>query len=92
MVKMDMADICIVLPLASINNWHLHQFDVSNVYLHGELSKEVYMVIPPDTHDYKPYQCCKLLKSLYDLKQASLSIKIEVLTLLLSSCMLMTLS
>lgn len=36
----------LVIALASINNWYLHQLDVNNAILHGDLSEYVYMFIP----------------------------------------------
>ncbi|XP_052728009.1 uncharacterized mitochondrial protein AtMg00810-like [Vigna angularis] len=80
-----MATIRLVLALASVNRWHLQQLDVSNAFLHGELSKDVYMVVPPSVMGHRSSLCCKLKKSLYDLKQASMK-WYEKMSLLLLSC------
>ncbi|CAL2251074.1 unnamed protein product [Prunus armeniaca] len=36
-----------VLALASAHNWSLHQVDVHNAFLHGDLHEEIYMSPPP---------------------------------------------
>ena len=60
-----------VIALATAKGWHLHQMDVKNAFLQGELEEEVYMVQPPgfesNIHRKAIYQ---LKKPLYGLKQA----------------------
>lgn len=34
------------LAIATIKRWKLHQMDVHNVFLHGDLDEEVFMKIP----------------------------------------------
>ncbi|XP_057495256.1 retrovirus-related Pol polyprotein from transposon TNT 1-94 isoform X3 [Actinidia eriantha] len=61
----------VLLSLAANQNWQLHQFDVKNAFLHGNLEEEVYMSIPPGFEDPKIVgKVCKLKKSLYGLKQS----------------------
>jgi len=62
----------VLLSLAANLDWPLQQFDVKNAFLHGDLTEEIYMDLPPgwsDTDIRKP-KICRLKKSLYGLKQS----------------------
>ncbi|GKA65753.1 ribonuclease H-like domain-containing protein [Tanacetum coccineum] len=65
------ATIHTVLSLAVSRDWPIHQLDVKNAFLHGQLSETVYMHHPPGFVDsHHPDYVCLLQRSLYGLKQA----------------------
>nr|ABE88097.1 Reverse transcriptase (RNA-dependent DNA polymerase) [Medicago truncatula] len=74
-----------IIALASINHWHLHQFDVNNAFLHGELQEDVYMIIPPGVPHSHQDEVCKLNKSLYGLQQASMKWYEKLTNILIST-------
>jgi len=58
------------LTAAVAKSWELHQIDVHNAFLYGDLEEEVYMKMPPGFRSPTLNQVCRLWKSLCGLRQA----------------------
>uniref|UniRef100_A0A2N9EV06 Reverse transcriptase Ty1/copia-type domain-containing protein n=1 Tax=Fagus sylvatica TaxID=28930 RepID=A0A2N9EV06_FAGSY len=58
--------------VGSSHSWPLHQLDIKNAFLHGDLLETIYMDTPPGFRAEGEYagKVCRLRKSLYGLKQS----------------------
>ncbi|GJR27313.1 hypothetical protein Tco_1103545 [Tanacetum coccineum] len=64
------ATIRTILSIDASRHWHVHHLDVKNDFLHGTLSKTVYMHQPPGFRDpWRPDHVFLLQRSLYGHKQ-----------------------
>ena len=59
----------LVLPLATVMKWKIHQMDVKTTFLNSVVEEEVYVEQPLkfETHDRETH-VCKLKKAMYGLK------------------------
>jgi len=65
-----MTTIRVLLPLAASHGLLVHQMDIKTAFLNGELEEEIYMDQPDGfVANGQEGKVCKLLKSLYGLKQ-----------------------
>ncbi|GKB12610.1 retrovirus-related pol polyprotein from transposon RE2 [Tanacetum coccineum] len=55
-----MVTVRVFLAIAAAKQWELHQIDVHNAFLHGDLKEEVFMKLPPGLHKGQPGEACKL--------------------------------
>ena len=60
-----------ILSLAAMIKWKIHQMDVKTTFLNGVVEEEVYVKQPLsfETHD-RDSHVCRFKKALYSLKQA----------------------
>ena len=63
-----MTSIRCFLSIAVAKGWELHQMDVNNAFLHGDLEEEVFMKMPPGFAASDSNKLCRLKKSLYGLR------------------------
>ena len=60
----------VFLEIAAAKQWEVHQMDVHNAFLHGDLEEEVYMKLPQGFQGSDPTKVARLRKSIYGLKQS----------------------
>ena len=58
-----------ILALAVAEDWEIQQMDVKGAYLHGTLKEEIYMD-QPDGYSDGTSRLCRLIKTIYGLKQS----------------------
>ena len=65
-----MTTIRCLLRIIAGKGWIVHQMDVHNAFLHGDLREEVYMRLPQGFQATGPNKVCRLHKAIYGLRQA----------------------
>ncbi|CAJ2634510.1 unnamed protein product [Trifolium pratense] len=63
-----MTPVRMVISIAASSGWSLHQMDVKNAFLHGDLIEDIYIIHPQGLFS-SSNGVCKLKRSLYGLKQ-----------------------
>lgn len=53
-----MVTVCTFLSVVVARKWAIHQMDVHNAFLHGDLHEDVYMKLPPSfSHGHEGNVC-----------------------------------
>ncbi|KAK3011732.1 hypothetical protein RJ639_012295 [Escallonia herrerae] len=65
-----MVSVRVFLAVDVIKNWELHEMDINNAFLHGDLHEEVYIRPPLGFSLSNPNKVLRLRKSLYGLRQS----------------------
>ena len=66
-----MTSVRLFIFLVATHNWDIHQLDIKNAFLHGDLQEKVYMEQPLGfVAQGEIGKVCRLQKSLYGLKQS----------------------
>ena len=74
----------LLLVLAALEDWHIHQMDIKLAFLNDVLDEEIYMEQPQGfIVAGMENKVCKLKKSIYGLKQASCTWNLQFHGLLL---------
>jgi len=60
----------IVLTITLSSRWSIHQIDINNDFLRGDLDSPIYIQQPLDFINSNPSLICRLNKAIYGLKQA----------------------
>jgi hypothetical protein len=63
-----MTTVHIIIAIATSQGWPLHQMDVKNAFLHGDLKEDIYIVPPLGLLSSSTSAVCKLRRFLYGLK------------------------
>ena len=76
--KMMIVHVLLVVEVEK--GWHLHQLDVKNAFMQGDLEEQVYMVQSPRFQsEVNTSFVCRLMKSLYGLKQTSCAWNMKIM-------------
>lgn len=73
-----------IIAIVAIKNQEIHQVDINDAYLHELLEEDIYLQPPLGYTKTAPGQVCKLIKSLYGLKQAGRQWNKELIAKLIS--------